>query len=130
MQVNKLINSIAPELIGLEQTLSDFWQKISRGEFCGHDAIFQKTRKILPECNRYYRILIFHRTDNISDIHSLQESIPELLPASVAFPSPGGNAPVRTDFRNRSQAPGLLSAYRGNRCRRSAGSHIPPQVSL
>lgn len=83
----KIINSIAPELIGLEQTLSDFWQKISRGEFCGHDAIFQETRKILPECNRYYRILIFHRTDNISDIQSLQESIPELLPDIHLFRS-------------------------------------------
>ena len=48
MQVNKLINSIAPELIGLEQTLSDFWQKISRGSSADTMRFFRKPEKFFP----------------------------------------------------------------------------------
>lgn len=82
-----LKSTVLPEEIPCEQSLSSFWQKLSCGELCGHDAIFQEIRKILPKCNRYYRLLIFHSTDDISDIPPLRESIQELLPDIHLFRS-------------------------------------------
>lgn len=62
-----------------------FWQKLANGQIFGHDVIYQALQDIIPECNRYYRILIFNSDADLGDIQLLQACLRKHMPNMYLF---------------------------------------------